>query len=330
MTTKRHIRLLLLLAAALTLLLAACTNRPEPPQPEAPAEICLEANVWQMMQGAPAPRRAMTYDNAAALQTEGIFTCYAYNKNTTTVYINGSTVNWDNPEWLFADGKHYWPAEGALDFFAYMPATPPSYIADLTYNATSSPSVTHDVSFVCTDLPMTNAGQSDALKEFVYAMTLDQDKAGTNTSAQPTAGKVALTFLHPFARIKLQLSASQPKDVTISTITLKTIQNNGTYTHSDGWTPSGATSDFVVTLNQDFVATGAAQALGETAYLMVPQAWAGTIEVDATWKEWGKEKTETLTASVPTTWELGYSYTYNFTISDYDLKVDIHKFTEQW
>ena len=326
-TTKRHIKLVLLLAAGL---LAGCV-RENPPTPETQEEIRLDASVWQMMQGAPS-RRVSTYDNPTALQTEGSFTAAAYEANSTTAYINLVAVNWDvdSEKWLFSDGKHYWPASGALDFFAYMPATPPSYIADLTYSATETPSVTHNVSFACTDLPMTNAGQSSSLKEFVYAMTLDQDKAGTNTSAQPTAGKVALTFQHPFAKVVLQLSASQPKDVTISTITFKSIQNNGTYTHNGGWTPSGVTGDFVVTLNQDFIVTGAAQALGAPAYLMVPQAWTGTIELGATWKEWGEEKTETLTASVPTTWAPGYSYTYSFTISEYDLIVDIQKYTEQW
>ena len=46
-------------------------------------EIRLNANVWHMMEGT----RATTYDNQAALQTAGHFTCAVYQENTTYMLL---------------------------------------------------------------------------------------------------------------------------------------------------------------------------------------------------------------------------------------------------
>ena len=293
--------------------------------------IRFNAGVWRMIQGA--PRRATTYDNAAALQGVGTFTCVAYNKNTTTEYVPATSVNWADSQWSFEGGKRYWPASGALDFFAYLPAAGslPDYVpAGPTYTAD------HDVSFTCSSLPMAYSsaspaeGQGSGLKEFIYAMALDQDKAGTNSTLQPTAGQVALTFQHPFAKIKLQLSSSQTT-IRINTITFKSIKNNGSflYDHSETtstWTPTGDATNFVATLNKDCVAN---EVIG--TYLMIPQSWAGEIEVNASWNDWGDTPVaHTLTKTIPATWQAGYSYAYTFTISPDDLTVNTTNFTEQW
>lgn len=305
--------------------LAGCTGSDsddvQTPDPST-EDIHLSADVWQVMDGT----RATTFDNAVALQTEGAFSCAVYEKNTITPFISGTSVNWNTTtgEWLFSDGKHYWPS-GALDFFAYMPATPPDYITGPTYTGTPE---NHTVSFTCSSLPMTQAGQeSSSLKEFVYALALDQDKNGTNTTAQPTQGQVSLTFQHPFARIKLQWAAS-PYDhssITLTSVKLKGIKNSGTYNSSatPQWTATDDATDLTVT---SLAENGAA-----VPYLVIPQEWTGDIEVIASWTVWGETKKSTLTANVgTTTWEPGTSYTYTFTITDTDLKVDIGKFTEQW
>ena len=296
---KRHRRnLLFLLAAGL---LAGCSGSDgeEALKGEDSQTISLRADIWRMMEGT----RATTYDDQTALRAEG-FTCYVYQANSTTPYISGSTVNWSSTEWLFADGKHYWPATGSLDFFAYLPATPPAYITTVDYSTARTPVLT------CTALPVTPATQSSSLKEFVYALTTDQSKAGQGASG------VTLTFQHPFARIYLQ-EGTIPSTVTLNSITLSSIKNNGTYTHGTGWTPSGDNTNFSAT---DFGGP----------YLVVPQAFGGTVEVSATWDEWGVSTLHNLVASVPTTWQPGYSYTYTISISGTDLKVDIEKFTEQW
>jgi len=335
---------------ALTCLLTACSggggseelDPPAPTPTPSPTpenqEIKLNASVWNMMEG----MRASTYDDQAAIQTEGHFTCTVYQANNTTPYINTTTVDWNGDptnKWLFSDGKHYWPASGSLDFFAYMPATKPSYISSITYNARSP-------QFFCENLPMTynsdspTEGQGSGLQEFVWGVTIGQNKANQGASG------VTMKFRHPFARIKFQLSASHP-DIQINSITFKNLKTGGTctmnntgiadtyyYTTSVWSSPTGS-SNFVMTLSGDAATfnnnpISPLKQIG-VDLIMIPQAWAGEIEVNASWTEWGEAKdNQTLTATVPTNWQSGYSYTYTFTITEFDLKVDIARFTEQW
>ena len=287
-------------------------------------EIRLNADCWQVMKGT----RAATFDNAQQLEAEtGGFMCCVYDYGTTTPYFDAVSVRYDNEEdaWKFQDGKHYWPAAGAHDFFAYMPATVPSYITDVTDVAGQVTYTSGNPQFKCVSLPVTNAGQ-DGIKEVIFAMAANQDKAHQGATG------VALNFMHPFARINLKLSANQVKDVTINSITFKSVKNNGTYTHTgtpDRWALTGSATNIVVTLNEDYTVTEEEQLLYAPC-LVIPQEWTGEIEVSATWKEWGETVSETLTTSVPTAWLAGYSYDYVFTISKYDLTVDVEKFTEQW
>ncbi len=304
---------------AVPALLTACSNDNES-TPEQ-SEIRLKSDVWKMMEGT----RATTFDDATALQGEAHFTCAAYEANTLTAYISSTTVDWNTTRWEFNNGSshYYWPTEGSLDFFGYMPATPPSYItAGPTYTAA------HNVTFTCTGLPMTNAGQGSSLKEFMFGLALGQNYG--NASAG-----VPLQFQHPFARIKLQLAASHP-NVTINSITFRGIKNNGSfaYDHSEGtstWTPSGDATNFVLTLNTAFNSNPASETQIGDYYIMIPQEWAGEIVVDADCLFWGeKVNYPSLTTTVPTNWQPGYNYTYTFNISPDDLKVNIEKFTEQW
>ena len=326
---------MLLLAAGL---LAACSPN-EPPQPEAQDEICLNATVWQMMQGAPArsdsaPARPGTQDNAPLCAmtyepgtlTSGSFTAAAYVENTTDVYIAPVQVNYVTDKWVWSDGKHYWPASGSLDFFAYMPASVPSYITDNSDVASQVSYVARNPQFKCKNLPMTydsaspSAGQGSGLQEFVYALVTDQNKT------TPGASGVSLNFQRPFAKIVLQLSSTQAA-IHIDTIRLKSIKNNGTYSHTSSpkWAPTGASTNFVVALNGDYDAD---DVFG--SFIMIPQNWAGDIDVEADWIDWGENFTHTLTAHVPTNWEAGHSYIYTFTITPKEVIVNKEKFTEQW
>lgn len=288
---------------------SACSNDDTTPTPNNTpnSEISLNADVWRMMEGT----RATTFDGTSDLQSLAHFYCAVYNAGTLTPYFTPGQVSYSESQWTFDSGKHYWPAEGSLDFFAYAPYGGVSYISDLTYAATAN------LTFNCA-LPMTNAEQADnVLGEFVYDI-----KNGRNKSN--SASGVTLSFQHPFARIKLQLSSTQAA-IHINTITLKSIKNNGSYSHTSGWTPSDPATNFVATLNGDCEAN---DDLG--TFIMIPQSWAGEIEVNADWTVWGEDGTHTVTASAPTTWHPGYSYTYTFTITATDLKVDTSKFTEQW
>lgn len=312
---RRHLELFIMLAAVL---LAGCSDEASELKSadhtqEQKTEITIKADVNAMH------TRATTFSADADLQAQGSFTCTAYNANTTTAYIPTTTVDWNSTtsKWEFNNGSshYYWPlpaTEGgaypSLDFFGYMPTTTPSYI-------TTGPTYTadHNVTFTCGSLPMQSA------TEFIYGVATGQNYG--NASAG-----VPLNFQHPFARITLQWANYDHSRITINSITLKNIKNNGTYRSDDSpqWTPSGADANLTVTTLDSY---GTATPV---YYIVVPQSWAGEIEVSATWDVWDESITHTLTTTVPTTWQPGYSHTYTFTITDTDLKVDTERFTEQW
>ncbi len=301
--THGHRWLMMLLAATL---LASCADD------DAGSEdiIRLRADVWQVMEGtrAQAPARSLsratTYGNASDLQTEGSFTCTVYQENTTTEYIPATTVNWSDPEWLFNDGKHYWPAAGALDFFAYMPATTPAYINNLSYAVSGTPAQL-GISFNC-DMTQTID------KEFIYALTTGQNKTANSSG-------VALTFKHPFARVTFVLSPASGEHVVINRVELPDIYKTGTHTFDGStasWSGLGGASTFTATIG--------------TPTLVIPYNYGSkTLTVNATWDDWSS-KTKNISANVPINWEAGHSYTYTLTVSQSALVVDTDTYTEQW
>jgi uncharacterized protein YceK len=291
----------IILAMMAIFLLSGCSGDDANDAVNKPAsdEISFKIDTEQVVEG---HSRATTFDNREALQGEGSFKCAAYNANTLTAYISPVNVNWSSDHWSFSDGSHTWP-EGNLDFFAYMPATPPSYIS-------SGPSYTadHNVTFSCSDLDVS------AIKEFVYAKALGQNKTDNGSG-------VNLSFQHPFARIKLQWADYDHSRITLTSIKFKDVKKSGNYNESNSpkWAATGDATDLTFT------------AINDTWYLVVPQEWAGGIEVKADWAVWGETTSHTLNTTIPAiTWEPGKSYTYTFRITETDLIVNIAKYTEQW
>lgn len=304
-----------LLAAGL---LAGCAGPDENEIPGADRQpILLNAGIQQMTEGT----RATTFDNATALQTEGSFTCVAYNANTTTEYISPTTVNWNSStsQWEFNGGAnhYYWPLPStpggtypALDFFAYMPATKPDYI-------TSGPTITntsgtHTIAFGC-DMSETVG------KEFVFAMALDQNQTGTNTTTQPTAGQVDLSFKHPFAKVTFQ--KTDGATYTINSVSVSgSFKATGTCTY-DGSTCMWTSLDGSVTPSFSF----------NTPVIAIPYDYGSfTVSANVSWTDWSNVS-KTLSSSATFNLQAGHSYTYTISVTkDYALKVDTEKFTEQW
>ena len=107
------------------ILLCGCTSD-ESPAADGNKEIHLTADIWRVMEDT----RTATFDDDDDLQTAGTFSCAAYQSGTATAYISPwASVEYVSATtfWEFSGGKRYWPAEGSLDFFAYMPATLPSF-----------------------------------------------------------------------------------------------------------------------------------------------------------------------------------------------------------
>lgn len=300
----RHKAIWLVLAAAL---LSGCSGDDSPNQAnnnnEKDSEIRLNAEVWRVMEGT----RATTYDGSTI--TSEPFKCYAYNDGGTSPYLDGLTVSYSAGQWSFDAGRQVWP-DNALDFFAYMPATKPDYITELTYAVSGEPTAPHPY-FTCDMTQTVN-------KEFIWALT-----TGQNREDQGASG-VTMTFKHPFARIYFQLSNESGSSVTINSITIsgEDFYTTGTCTF-DGTTSTWSDKD-----NQG--------SLGPLAigipYIVIPNDYGSskTITVNATWDEWGTFTTGVTSSPLTINWQAGYSYTYTLTLSKYALNVDVNKYTEQW
>ena len=304
-------------------------------------EIRVNADVLRTMEG----RRAATFSYATDLQDQDLkISAYFHGKDVA--YITDAKLHYDSsdpsPSWKFwsggAETHYYWPIEGSVydpssanipvssfDFLGYCPYTTPDYISSLTYNYSTG------VSFSCNMSSYFTGAAQGSMTEFVYAYLENQ----TYSNQVTEGGSLPLTFQHPFARIKLQLAASHP-NITINSITFRSIKNNGNYDHSASpkWSTSGDATNFVLSLTgdaADFDDNTASPTQIGSDFIMIPQNWTGEIVVNADCLFWGnKVNYPSLTTTIPTDWQPGYSYTYTFNISPDDLIVNISKYTEQW
>ena len=310
---------MMLLAAGF--MFSACSTDDTPASsPTTPdSEIRLNADVWRMMEGT----RATTFDGGTLTSD---FVCTAYDEYSTTgnetVDIIGNTVTWNGAGWDFSGGRRYWPdSETTLDFFAYMPTTIPAYITNTSDVAGCLTYAARNPQFKCKNLPMSYDGASPALgqgtglQEFVYALEVGRNKANSSSG-------VSLHFQHPFTKIYLKWANYNHAAISNLTVKLQGIKNNGTYS-GGSWSTTGAATDFTTTTLDENAAT-------PTAFLMIPQNWAGDIEVVTDWVDWGDTFSHTIKKQVATNWQAGYSYTYTFTITPSELIVVTDKFTEQW
>ncbi len=280
-------------------------------------EIRIISNINSMPDGT----RTTTYSSAADLKAVGQFTCAAYKENnealidsttTTTDWTTGSGwvfKNRANPETI----EHYnWPETGKLDFFAYMPSAG-RLSADAKYINSPGPvydPATHTVTFSC---DMTKS----ANKEFVFGMALDKN-------AENDAAGVTIQFIHPFARIRFQLSDASKDNVTINSITF-----SGNFCKTANYSYDGTTSTWTPFGTATAVEFGSCEL--NTDYLVIPQTpGSRMLTVNATWKAISTAPQNVSTTIDLDEWESGRSYTYILTLKDNILIVNTSKFTEQW
>lgn len=253
--------------------------------------------------------KAKTYDNQTALQGEGSFTCTAYNATTTEEFIEPTTVSWNSgiSKWQFAQNR-YWPGASGLDFFAYMPATAPTYISNISYPSARS------AQFVC-NLP---SEQPIIVKEFICALAKDKTKANSGSG-------VSMEFKHHFAKLLFKLDPASGSNVKINSVRIDGIKMSGTCTFNgttSTWTPSGDNTYVMATAID-----------GTTPYLVIPNTYAigaVTITVNATWTSFsGVTTNKTATNKYQLTWQPRYSYLFTLTLSGDALVVNTSKWAEQ-
>lgn len=294
-------------------------------------EITFTTNISNIPTG-----KASLYNSTSDLQTEGSFTCIAYNATTTTPYFDATEVTWVGAEskWKFANSfVHYWPGISHLDFFAYMPATKPDYISNITYTTARQPQ------FTC-DIP---ADQS-SIKEFVCAIATDKNKENSPSG-------VSMQFKHPFAILKFKLDPASGTGVTINWVRIEEDDNEGHGIKTGGtctidgtvanWSSRHAYEVFTwssLTGDTYIEAPG-----DDSPYLVIPNDYSATkmrISVNATWTNSLSTKTLTKTTTVQNVtkggkklmqWEPGYSYQFTLNLSGEVLDVNTSKYTvEQW
>ena len=308
MKIKRHIAMLL----TASLMVIGCSKNDgdsSQPAPQEDLEIRFNPDVWHVLEGS----RATTYDDQAAIQEEGSFICSAYNTGTTTVNttsnVNGITATWNgSTAWEFAE-KHYWPLTDALDFFAYMPASPDDYITEVVYAVDGDDA----------PAPYFTCDMTETVdKEFIWALATEQDREHQGASG------VTMTFEHPFARIYFKLSDDSGTAVTVNSITI----SGSDFYKTGTCTFDGTTSDWSSLGGAGFLGTLALN----TPYLVIPSDYGSskTITVNATWDEWSSFTTDVTSSALSINWQAGYSYTYTLYLTKYALKVDVDKYTEQW
>ena len=248
------------------------------------------------------------------------FTCTAYNATTTTAFIEPTQVEWTGSQWQFAQNR-YWPGASGLDFFAYMPATAPTYISNISYSTARQPQ------FVCTGLPTTTEDQK-TLKEFICALATDKTKANSSEG-------VRMTFQHIFAKLLFELTNPASDGITINSITIapstpaNVFKTGGTctYNNTNGkweWSSlTGSEGSIVASLN--------------TPFLVIPNNYQPTEF---------KITVNVIRSSISTTpmnmsatikydkdlmnWEAGYVYKFSLTFTPEILIVDTDKWAEQW
>lgn len=152
---------------------------------------------------------------------------------------------------------------GSLNFFAHSPKE----LTNTCYTFDSTPYADPEnldgysedcPRIVCSALPVAFTNNTDNTKELIYAYTRAQNKADQGATG------VTMTFKHPFARIYFKLAALHP-NITINSITFKTLKNNGSCTFNGTtttWTLTGSATDLVYSPGASFTTSPEAQPIG--------------------------------------------------------------------
>lgn len=150
------------------------------------------------------------------------FKAYAKINGTTNTYFAEDVFTKDGSTFASTD-KHYWPASGSLDFYAYAPATPTQY----THSSTES------LSFV-----VTPADEVGTQVDLVVANTNNKSKDGNFTpsgGAASTYGAagVPLNFRHAESKVVVIFKNGQANmKIDVQAFKIVNVDGTATYTYT--------------------------------------------------------------------------------------------------
>lgn len=351
---------------AIMCLCVACSELDAPIPPaitDSDQPIILDVEGWKPMTST----RAHIFENLNDILDDhgpkggGNMTVHAYLRSNAYHFIPGSRAWYFVPDnetigsWRFYDTpqntffNYYWPQEGSVDFFAYMPWSGSERMKNIAVgNYTSG----HGLDLTC-NMPSTTSDNDDNTddltdpkgQETIFAYTTEKSKAD---------GNVNFHFVHPFSAIYFELKQAH-RDLTINWIrfnnlyltgstTLNTTTNNDTQIM---WAPTGNTNTFTIPVNKkipDEINFGSE--IGGP-YLVMPQDLTNvTITINYYWDNAkdtddqidGDENTDSndniyqitrsITTSTVSKWIAGRKYTYVLNLGDnkeeilFQVKVD--------
>ena len=340
---RRYITYSILSTLTAFALFVACTDNEERSMLESGNAIDFELSCKEFSTGT----RAGLYDNGDAINDKdnggGEMWINAYYDQTTQKYIN-SYFEYDTnvKKWYLRSGHGwydcYWPKNGKLNFFAYLPRqSANSAIAIGNYSYNDGPS------FSCS-LPLTNVGEGVNLanmREFIYAFTKDKN-----------SGTVPLRFVHPMSAIYFKLTQSH-RDLTIHSIGFSGVYNKGTYRYAletteeqkdafaDGftyelWSPDGARENLAITVEKKVPEHLNFNAEIGGPFIVMPQAFGDDVSLFVNYT-WATEVNVTKYVALKsvhkaseTGWQPGKKYTYNIDLGDNKEEILFKVLVEEW
>lgn len=367
MKTKQdqHITILRIIrkfSFAFLLFLTACGSQDDPlPETDnkvqlSDTEITLEVDGWKPLSNS----RAIIFesendflDDASTAKGGGIFTMYAYLKETGSTFIGGSRVWYFVPDnatvgsWRFYDEannhfpQYYWPQSNSVDFFAYMPWKGSDRQKKITVdNYVQGTGLTIN----CRMQEPTTLLDTDG-QETIIAYTTNKSKADK---------KVNMCFVHPFSAVYFKLHQAH-RDLTINWIRFNDVYLTGSTTLNAttdnstpiSWTGTGSIDEFNIPVNQtipDQINFG-----GDIGgpYLVMPQNLGGaTITINYTWEnanpsgkddvvEGDEDSSDSnnvyqIKRTINAEWIAGNKYTYVLDLGDNQAEILFKVLVEPW
>ena len=258
------------------------------------------------------------------------------------IYLNNAQVKYF-PEsegaipWLFFDAgkndtyKAYWPKNGVLDFFAYMPYNAPAYISNPGYTQAGGPTFT-------ASLPSAVNIDADATQEFIYAYR----KEMTPQSELDAKKRVEMKFVHPFAVVYFELIQSKRLN-PLATIEFQYIYHQGTFanatdtkngTVTGGWgSYQDPKTNYTITINKKIPEDINFNTVFAGPFLVIPQSINGVNMklkgTDAGGAAYESTPTPIYTEAVKS-WLPGKKYTYSLKLEDPGEEILFNVKVEDW